>query len=138
MSTAAAATDAVAPKKGKKKLIIIVAAVLLVVLAGGGAALMMMKKKAAAEGEALHAVQALQALLQADDPAARLHLLHHAPLVQEVVGPRMAALQAHVEQFDYESALGLLTGCLERFPQAATPPGAACSTGSRDATRQSS
>ena len=92
----------------------------------------------AAEGEALHAVQALQALLQADDPAARLHLLHHAPLVQEVVGPRMAALQAHVEQFDYESALGLLTGCLERFPQAATPPGAACSTGSRDATRQSS
>ncbi len=51
MSTAAAATDAVAPKKGKKKLIIIVAAVLLVVLAGGGAALMMMKKKAAAEGE---------------------------------------------------------------------------------------
>ncbi|MCK6417153.1 MAG: response regulator [Giesbergeria sp.] len=91
-----------------------------------------------AQAEALHTARALQALLQADDPAARLHLLHHAPLVQEVVGPRMAALQAHVEQFDYESALGLLTGCLERFPQAATPPGAACSTGSRDATRQSS
>ena len=40
--------------------------------------------------------------------------------------------------FEYDSALGLRTGCLERFPQAATPPGAACSTGSRDATRQSS
>ncbi|MBI3102385.1 MAG: PAS domain S-box protein [Burkholderiales bacterium] len=91
-----------------------------------------------AQGEALQTVQALQALLQADDPAARTHLLHNALLVQEAVGPRMAALQAHIEQFDYESALDILTGCLERFPQAPSPPGAACSTGSRDATRQSS
>ena len=60
MSTAAAATDAVAPKKGKKKLIIIVAAVLLVVLAGGGAALMM-KKKAAAEGDEADAEHAAPA-----------------------------------------------------------------------------
>ena len=91
-----------------------------------------------AQAEALHTARALQALLQADDPAARTHLLHHAPLVQEVAGPHMATLQAHIEQFDYESALGILTGCLERFPQDATPPGAACPTGSRDATRQSS
>ena len=61
MSTAAAATDAVAPKKGKKKLIIIVAAVLLVVLAGGGAALMMKKKAAAAEGDEADAEHAAPA-----------------------------------------------------------------------------
>ncbi|MGL4809064.1 MAG: response regulator, partial [Giesbergeria sp.] len=55
-----------------------------------------------AQAEALHTARALQALLQADDPAARTHLLHNAPLVQEVAGPHMATLQAHIEQFDYE------------------------------------
>jgi flagellar FliL protein len=50
MSTAATATDAVAPAKSKKKLIVIVAVALLVLALGGGAALMLLKKKPV-EGE---------------------------------------------------------------------------------------
>jgi len=47
----------------------------------------------------------LHALLEADDPAAGAFVRAHAEQVQQAMGPAMASLRKHIEQFDYESAL---------------------------------
>jgi two-component system sensor histidine kinase/response regulator len=83
--------------------------------------------------EAQAAVAQLAELLRADDPAARGFLLQNAPVVRQALGPAMAGVQAHIEQFDYEPALATLTGWLAQFPHKPGEPAGPCVTGSSHA-----
>ncbi len=75
-------------------------------LATGGSA-----RQDPASREAINtALQQLHELLQRDDPAAVVFVQRHAALLQQALGSALPALQAHLEQFDYENALRLLDG----------------------------
>jgi len=91
----------------------------------------------AAEGA--QAAQELHALLRADDPRARAHVLRHEAALRRLLGAADAAvLAAHIEQFDYETALHILTGWLARHPQAGPPPGPGGDHGGDHAAREPS
>ena len=59
----------------------------------------------------------LHELLQRDDPAARSFVREHATLLAQALGPALAAVQGHIDQFDFEPALAALTGWLAQPPQ---------------------
>ncbi|MCB1973302.1 MAG: response regulator, partial [Burkholderiaceae bacterium] len=63
------------------------------------------------------AVVQLHELLQRDDPAARSFVREHATLLAQALGPALAAVQGHIDQFDFEPALAALTGWLAQPPQ---------------------
>ncbi len=88
-------------------------------------------------GEA--ALQALADLLHTDDPRARQHAQRHEAALRQLLGTAQATLlAAHIEQFDFETALHILTGWLARHPQAGAPDGAGDPPGGRHAAREPS
>ena len=94
---------------------------------------------AAPAAEGAQTAQELHALLRANDPRARAHVLRHEAALRRLLGAADAAvLAAHIEQFDYETALHILTGWLARHPQAGPPPGPGGDHGGRHATREPS
>ena len=71
-----------------------------------------------APNEQAHATVAqLRQLLQRDDPAARSFVREHAAALAQALGPALAGVQGHIDQFDFEPALAALTGWLAQPPQ---------------------
>ena len=76
---------------------------------------------AAPESDVRAALHSLYALLQQDDPEALDYLRHNAALVRQALGPALGALQAATENFDFDTALGLLHSAVPGVEQGLEP-----------------
>ncbi len=72
----------------------------------------------ASRDEVHAAVGELQMLLQRDDPNARSFARQHVALLGRALGPKLAGVQDHIDQFDFEQALPAVSAWLAHAAQA--------------------